>query len=495
MKRLFIILLVLFTFLLPNSASARDAWVWAATSLIGGATGSLDGHAYTELQDKDICITGVQGGKTYHHVFNSASAAAESSPDVILPDDVGVSNGRWLLIDSYSEKLDGIEVGSTKYPDVGEQAFLDADHTKLNGITALADVTADNAPKVHAASHTNGTDDIQSATNAQKGVATAAHITAIEANTDKVTESTTITCPDANVTAGIPITFADTGIMAITESGDTITFDATEVDGSTTNEINTIQGDDDGATTGLAISVDGAGIVTTDVVGDVLTVTGTEVDGSVTNELNIFTTDDAEATAGTAIVIAGGGINATTEAADTITITATEADTVIKAIGTAQGDIIYWTGANTPARLAKGTATHVLTMNAGATAPEWAAGGGGYTNLTSFVDQTAWRVFYSNTDGDVTELALGADGTFLKSNGPAVAPTFTTPSGVGDVVGPATNTDAYIPQWDGADSKALKNGFNIATGVADNDKLTTKGYVDDNVGGAHFATAATLGTL
>ena len=31
--------------------------------------------------------------------------------------------------------------GSTKYPDTGEQAFLDADHTKLNGIEALADVT------------------------------------------------------------------------------------------------------------------------------------------------------------------------------------------------------------------------------------------------------------------------------------------------------------------------------------------------------------------
>lgn len=35
----------------------------------------------------------------------------------------------------------------------------------------------------HASSHTDGTDDIQSATNAQKGLATAAHVQAIEANT------------------------------------------------------------------------------------------------------------------------------------------------------------------------------------------------------------------------------------------------------------------------------------------------------------------------
>jgi hypothetical protein len=52
----------------------------------------------------------------------------------------------------------------------------------------------------------------------------------------------------------------------------------------------------------------------------------------------------------------------------------------------------------------------------------------------------------------------------------------------GDTISPASNTDSSIPQWDGADSKALKNGFNIATGVGDNDKLATQGYVDDNSG-------------
>lgn len=58
-----------------------------------------------------------------------------------------------------------------------------------------------------------------------------------------------------------------------------------------------------------------------------------------------------------------------------------------------------------------------------------------FTNfsLTDFTEQTAWRVFYSNTDGDVTELALGADGSYLRSNGPTSAPTFTTPGGSGDI--------------------------------------------------------------
>lgn len=57
------------------------------------------------------------------------------------------------------------------------------------------------------------------------------------------------------------------------------------------------------------------------------------------------------------------------------------------------------------------------------------ATGAGYTNLTSFIEQTAWRLFYSDGSGDVKELALGADGEYLKSNGAAVAPSWATPSG------------------------------------------------------------------
>lgn len=73
------------------------------------------------------------------------------------------------------------------------------------------------------------------------------------------------------------------------------------------------------------------------------------------------------------------------------------------------------------------TNEHVLTKDTATGNAVWkAASGGGYTNLTSFVDQTAWRLFYSNGDGDVTELALGADGTYLKSNGASAAPSFAT---------------------------------------------------------------------
>ena len=54
---------------------------------------------------------------------------------------------------------------------------------------------------------------------------------------------------------------------------------------------------------------------------------------------------------------------------------------------------------------------------------------GGNDNLTEFLDQTAWRVFYSDGAGDVKELALGSDGEYLKSNGASAAPTWSTSTG------------------------------------------------------------------
>lgn len=67
--------------------------------------------------------------------------------------------------------------------------------------------------------------------------------------------------------------------------------------------------------------------------------------------------------------------------------------------------------------------------------------GDSITNATG----TAWRVFYSDGSGVITELALGASGTFLKSNGAAVAPTFATPGGSGDMLA-ATYDPASIAE-------------------------------------------------
>lgn len=38
---------------------------------------------------------------------------------------------------------------------------------------------------------------------------------------------------------------------------------------------------------------------------------------------------------------------------------------------------------------------------------------------------------------------------------------YSSPSGSGDVLGPATNSADYIPQWDGVSTKTLKNGYSV----------------------------------
>lgn len=69
--------------------------------------------------------------------------------------------------------------------------------------------------------------------------------------------------------------------------------------------------------------------------------------------------------------------------------------------------------------------------------------------LTQFVGNNNWKVWYSDGSGDVKELALGADGTFLKSNGAAVAPSFATPAGSGDVSKVGTPVNNQIGVWTG----------------------------------------------
>lgn len=111
--------------------------------------------------------------------------------------------------------------------------------------------------------------------------------------------------------------------------------------------------------------------------------------------------------------------------------------------------------------------------------------GGGYTNLTEFVSQTAWRVFYSDGSGDVTELALGADGTFLKSNGAAAAPTFATPAGSGDVSKVGTPVNNQIGVWtgDGTLEGDAALTFDTATNTLATEALNLSGLTASEIVG------------
>ena len=86
----------------------------------------------------------------------------------------------------------------------------------------------------------------------------------------------------------------------------------------------------------------------------------------------------------------------------------------------AAGDVMYYNGTNY-IRLAKGTATQVLTMNSGATAPEWAADS---TNVTGTsvggdLSGTVGNAQIASNKVGITELNVsdGSTGQVLKTNG------------------------------------------------------------------------------
>jgi hypothetical protein len=66
------------------------------------------------------------------------------------------------------------------------------------------------------------------------------------------------------------------------------------------------------------------------------------------------------------------------------------ADTTVKNLnpGTTAGDIDYYTSSTAKARIAIGTAGQILRVNAGATAPEWAAPAGGKIKQVQFASLT-----------------------------------------------------------------------------------------------------------
>ena len=78
------------------------------------------------------------------------------------------------------------------------------------------------------------------------------------------------------------------------------------------------------------------------------------------------------------------------------------------------GDIVYASGATTLAKLAKGTAAQVLTMNSGATAPEWAAAAEA-SPLTTKGD------IYVHTGSANARLAAGTNGYYLKADSTAAS--------------------------------------------------------------------------
>lgn len=300
-----------------------------------------------------------------------------------------------------------------------------------------ADVTADNAPQAHAASHTDGTDDIQDATAAQKGLATATQITKLDGIDAGATANS----------AGDGIGIDGSGVVSLDVSGY-----------STTGNVSM-------TTTGGIIQMIGQGCnMQTDTSGEIGMYSGnfSKIQIANTDAVQISSGTDQDTTVeargtgdlnlniGTGTIklenLELGGAGATV---DTIETTITNDDThiatsgavvdyvptvaVMQSLADAKGDLLVATADNTVSRLAIGTDDYVLTADS-------AAGSG-----------MAWKAV----------------------------------SGTGDVVGPASATDGVFCLYDGTTGKLIKNsvvgdGISVTGGTVSLDvsAYSTSGNID-----------------
>jgi hypothetical protein len=93
----------------------------------------------------------------------------------------------------------------------------------------------------------------------------------------------------------------------------------------------------------------------------------------------------------------------------------------------AGGDLVQGTGSNTAARLALGTAGQVLKVNAGATAVEWGAGAGDVA--TDAIWDTAGDLVQATGANTAAKLPIGTAGQVLTVNAGATAAEWATASG------------------------------------------------------------------
>lgn len=91
-----------------------------------------------------------------------------------------------------------------------------------------------------------------------------------------------------------------------------------------------------------------------------------------------------------------------------------------------------------------------------------ATGSSGEANTASNVGDGDGEVFKQKTGVDLELKTIKAGTGIAITDNESDITISSTGSGSGDVIAPATNTDSYIPQWDGADSKTLKNGVPVS---------------------------------
>ncbi len=284
--------------------------------LVTGGTSKVltaeQGKVIKALVDINTAKTGITTSQTNAITANTAHAAKTDNPHSVTKTQVGLGN--------VTNTADANKPIST------------ATQSALNLKANLASPTFTGTPSLP-----TGTVAVtQTAGNNTTKVATTAFVTTAVSN---------ITTPDATTTAKGKIQLAgDLGGSAALPS-------VTSVGGSASNAIHNA--------TILANSATNSNTVNMIVKRDA---SGNFAAGTITANLTGNVSGTASNVTGTVAIAKGGtGATAKTAAFDALSPLST------------QGDILYGGSSGTDTRLAKGTAGQVLTMNSGATAPEWGA--------------------------------------------------------------------------------------------------------------------------
>jgi hypothetical protein len=350
--------------------TAADEWVNAGAiqgppgqdSTVPGPPGETGASAY-EIAVAD----GFEGDETAWLASLVGAAGANGEPgEPGQPGETGPAGPNEVTTATDTD-ITGILKGTgTKVA----QAVAGTDYVATND-ARLSDART---PTVHAASHTNGTDDIQDATASVKGLATAAQITKLDGI---ATNANNYSHPN--------------------HSGDVTSVG----DGATTIASNAV-------TFSKMQQISGTHLVGRHAGGS-----GNIQEVSVGNGIE-FSGSGIRRAALTGDVTASAGSNSTTIADNAVTAAkmAATLDLSGKTL-TLPSDVT---------RL--GSSIDLASAEVTGTLPT-ANGGTGKAGIGNH------KVLYSNGSGALQELSLGADGTYLKSNGTAAAPTFDTPAGGG----------------------------------------------------------------
>lgn len=398
-----------------------------------------------------------------------AVSGGSGTGDVVGP--ASATNGAFALFNGTTGKL--LQSGGTP----GGAALLNVGTT--SGTVAAGDdsrLSDARTPVAHASSHTDGTDDIQSATASQKGLATAAQIAkldGIEANAD-VTDATNIASAIDGATAKTTPVDADTVPLIDSAASNVLKkLSWANIKATLKSYFDTLYGN----VTGPASATDDAIATYDGTTGKLVQNSALKIIGSVLTWASGSSSGSGSGGNGGSVNITGGNgsetdlNSASGGSAGSISLRGGNATSdEFGAYNGGSGGGIQMIGSDATVSAAGNNAGSINTSggdNGAGGAITTADGGGsldtkqGYLELGPSGTRTTIQ---AGNFGDVTinlPQADGSSGQFLQTDG-AGNWSWSSPSGSGDVVGPASSVNSDVALFDGTSGKLLKAQSGLA---------------------------------